>query len=503
MDTAPRRRLALGGAIGALFAIGLSELLASLVESVPSLVTSIGDAVIDLAPPAVKDWAIETLGTSDKPALIAGIVVLAALFGAGLGAAGGRSIAVPLVGFLAFGVLGAVAAGRDPRADGLASTLIALASAASGVGAFVAVRRRAPEREPDVDRRAFLRLAGAFALLAGASALAGRYLVGRRRVATSRSEIALPPARTPLATPPDSAELSLDGLSPAVTPNQDFYRIDTALSVPRVDLVDWKLAITGLVDRPLELTYDDLLGMPLVEAYVTLACVSNEVGGDLVGNAKWLGVPLGEVLGTAGVSPSAGQIVGRSVDGFTVGFPTEVAFDGRHALIAVGMNGEPLPIDHGFPARLVVAGLYGYVSATKWLAEIELTTWDGFDAYWIPRGWAKEAPIKTQSRIDVPRHNGRVPAGTRPIAGVAWAPGRGVSMVEVQVDDGAWRRARLSEPLSADAWRQWAFDWEAGPGRHLIRVRATDGTGRTQPDTRRGPRPDGATGWHTVVVTVE
>jgi DMSO/TMAO reductase YedYZ molybdopterin-dependent catalytic subunit len=288
-----------------------------------------------------------------------------------------------------------------------------------------------------------------------------------------------------------------------VTPNDSFYKIDTALSVPRVDLDTWAMKITGLVDRPFELTYDDLLDFSMVERYVTLSCVSNRVGGGLVGNAKWLGVPLNEILEQAGVQAGAEQIVGRSVDGFTVGFPTEVAFDGREALVAVGMNDEPLPFDHGFPARLVVAGLYGYVSATKWLAEIELTTWDSFDAYWVPRGWAKEAPIKTQSRIDTPQPNARVAAGSRPIAGVAWAPGRGISRVEVQVDDRGWQDATLSEPLSTESWRQWSVDWDAEPGSYTLQVRATDGTGETQTSVRQPPRPDGATSYHTISVVVE
>jgi hypothetical protein len=257
-----------------------------------------------------------------------------------------------------------------------------------------------------------------------------------------------------------------------------------------------------MVDNPLRITFEDLLSMEMVERYITLSCVSNEVGGDLVGNARWLGTSLPALLDRAGVQAGASQIVGRSVDGFTVGFPVEAAFDGREALVAVGMNGEPLPYEHGFPARLVVSGLYGYVSATKWLAEIELTTWDAFDAYWVPRGWAKEAPIKTQSRIDVPGRGSNITPGERAIAGVAWAPGRGISKVEVAVDDGAWLEAGLSEPLSEDAWRQWSLPYEFARGEHILQVRATDGTGELQEENPTPPAPDGATGWHTVVVTV-
>lgn len=507
--TKPRRRhAALAGAVAALFALGVSELLTGLIESVPSLVVAIGTGVIDLAPPALKDWAIETLGTADKPALIIGIVVLATLFGAGLGLLAVRTNVIPAVGFLVFGALGAVAAARDPQAGVLASSLVAAVAAAAGIVALLVLVRRLPIVEPaqegaDIARRSFLRGAGAFTVLAGLAAVSGRFLLDRMKLATSRAEVVLPTAEAPLPAPSAAASLNVAGVSPVVTPNGDFYRIDTALSVPNVDLDTWVLKVSGMVDRPLELTYNDLLDMPMVERYVTLSCVSNNVGGGLVGNAKWLGVPLIDVLNEAGVQEGAGQIVGRSVDGFTVGFPTEAAFDGREAMIAVGMNDDPLPFDHGFPARLVVAGLYGYVSATKWLGEIELTTWDAFDAYWIPRGWAKEAPIKTQSRIDTPRQSSVVSGGRVPIAGVAWAPGRGISKVEVQIEDGDWQPAQISEALSDESWVQWAYDWEATPGRYTLRVRATDGRGDTQPANRVPARPDGATGYHTIPVSVE
>ena len=491
-----------------MFALGVSELLTGLIPSVPSLIVSIGTGIIDLAPPAVKDLAIETFGTADKPALLVGIVVLSALFGALLGLGGIRSMAIPSVGFLVFGALGAIAAIQDPQSQASPSIMVAAVAAGAGLAAFLAMIRRAgvgemPVVEADLARRAFLRGAGAFALLAGVTAVAGRLLVDRVRMASNRAEVVLPSAQTPLPAPAPGSSLSVAGIAPVVTPNDAFYRIDTALSVPSVDLDTWSLKITGMVDRPYELTYDDLLDLPMVERYVTLSCVSNQVGGDLVGNAKWLGVPLTDVLDRAGVQQGADQIVGRSVDGFTIGFPTEVAFDGREALVAVGMNDEPLPFDHGFPARLVVAGLYGYVSATKWLADIELTTWDAFDAYWVPKGWAKEGPIKTQSRIDTPQANARLGAGTRPIAGVAWAPGRGISRVEVQVDEGGWQEATLSEPLSKESWRQWSLNWEAGSGTHTVQVRATDGNGDTQTTMPRPPRPDGATGYHTISVVVE
>ena len=301
---------------------------------------------------------------------------------------------------------------------------------------------------------------------------------------------------------PAGHSLDVPDISPIITPNEDFYLIDIALTPPQVNLEEWRLKVTGLVENPYEITFDELLTRPLVERYVTLSCVSNSVGGSLVGHAKWLGVPLSLILDEAGLLPEAEQIVGRSVDGFTVGFPSTIPFDGRDALVAVGMNDEPLPIEHGFPVRLVVAGLYGYVSATKWLSELELTTWDGFDAYWVPRGWAKEAPVKTQSRIDTPRDGRNIQAGARSIAGVAWAPHRGVDRVEVQVDNGPWKEAELSAEISDNSWRQWRIDWDPLAGPHQIRCRATDGEGVTQTEVIRPPAPDGATGWHTIRVTV-
>ena len=392
---------------------------------------------------------------------------------------------------------------------------------------------------PEVSRRKFLVGAGAALGLGVAMAAGGRFMLERTKQALAgRDTVVLPQATETTATTvapsttgagttaadaqvttteattttteaavegagplPAGHSLDVPGISPIITPNEDFYLIDTALTPPQVNLEEWTLRITGLVENPYEITFDELLTRPLVERYVTLSCVSNSVGGSLVGHAKWLGVPLSLILDEAGVLPEAQQLVGRSVDGFTVGFPSTIPFDGRDALVAVGMNDEPLPIEHGFPVRLVVAGLYGYVSATKWLSELELTTWDGFDAYWVPRGWAKEAPVKTQSRIDTPR-DGQIAAGPRAIAGVAWAPNRGVDQVEVKIGNGPWTEAELSTEISDNSWRQWKLDWDPLPGRYKLRVRATDGEGVTQTDLRQPPAPDGATGYHTIDVTV-
>ncbi|HEX7100068.1 MAG TPA: molybdopterin-dependent oxidoreductase [Acidimicrobiia bacterium] len=502
-----RRFHAVAGMLGAGMSLAASELAAGLVSPLPSLVEEVGDVVVDNAPTAVKDWAIATFGTYDKPVLLAGIVVVSLVLGALVGVASVSRRWLATLVFWGFGALGAAAAiveGVSPVAAVAAGVLAAVVGWA--VHSWLA-RRAEPIREGDefdASRRAFLAGAGAVIAVAALSAGAGRLLVDRaRRIVAGRESVRLPVAASPAPTPPANASFSVAGLSPLVTPNEDFYRIDTALSIPRVDLPSWSLRITGMVDRPYELTFDDLLEMDLVERYVTLSCVSNEVGGNLVGNAAWLGVPLAEVLDRAGVRQGASQIVGRSVDGFTVGFPTDVVYDGRESLVAVGMNGEPLPLEHGFPARLVVAGLYGYVSATKWLSEIELTTWEAFDAYWVPRGWAKEGPVRTQSRIDTPRAGDRLTPGERAIAGVAWAPNVGIERVEVQVNDEPWVEAELAEPLGEDAWRQWRFRWEAQPGHHVIKVRATDRNGVTQTEDRAPPAPDGATGWHTIRVRVE
>ncbi|MEO8273441.1 MAG: molybdopterin-dependent oxidoreductase, partial [Chloroflexota bacterium] len=300
-----------------------------------------------------------------------------------------------------------------------------------------------------------------------------------------------------------TTDLTAAGLSPIVVPNDDFYRIDTAFIAPTVDRDTWRLKVKGLVDHPVELTYAELTALPIIEQYVTIACVSNEVGGDLVGNAKWTGVALRDVLAMAGVQANADQLVGRSVDGFTAGMPVEWVMDeSRVPMIAVGMNDAPLPLPHGYPARLIIPGLYGYVSATKWLTELELTRFDTFEGFWVPRGWAAKAPILTQSRIDVPASGATVPAGHTPIAGVAWAPDRGIKGVEVNIDGAGWASAKISTPITKATWVQWLYDWDAAPGAHTIEVRATDGTGEIQTDSRSAPAPDGARGHQEIQVNV-
>ncbi|WP_438941425.1 molybdopterin-dependent oxidoreductase [Micromonospora deserti] len=358
------------------------------------------------------------------------------------------------------------------------------------------------ERTDPESRRRFLTGAGMLLGAAGVAGLGGRWLAGRRGVSAAREAVRLPAPVSAAPAVPAGADLSLTQLAPYVTPNLGFYRIDTALVVPQVDPATWRLRIHGRVRNPMTLSFADLLARPMVERYVTLACVSNEVGGDLIGNARWLGVPIRELLDEADPLEGADQVVGRSVDGWTCGTPTAVLRDGRDALLAVGMNGEPLPVEHGFPARMVVPGLYGYVSACKWVTELELSSFADFDAYWVPRGWSAQGPVKTQSRIDTPRPRNRLTAGRITVAGVAWAQHRGIRAVEVRVDEGPWQQAELAATVSVDTWVQWSWRWDATPGEHTLQVRATDATGETQTGRRQAVAPDGATGWHTVRVTV-
>jgi len=502
--------------------LAAAELTAASSARLRSPVLDVGDRVIDRVPAALKNLAIAWFGTADKVALLVGIAAVLAVYAGAIGAAWVRyrRRRLGLVGLAVFGLAGSLAAtaGRVDQPWWAAAPSL-VGTVAAGLVLALAVRALAPagERgesegsdEPDApavalvgDRRRFLLGLGALTVVGSGVLASGGRLRSRFSAAASRAAVRLPGARQPLAPVPP--EVQAEGAVPFFTPNDRFYRIDTALTVPQVPAESWSLRIHGLVERELTVSYDELLARPLVEADITLSCVSNEVGGNLLGTARWLGVRLDDLLAEAGIDPAADQVVGRSVDGYTCGFPVS-ALDGRDALVAVAMNGEPLPLEHGFPARLIVPGLYGYVSATKWLSEIELTTFDAFDQYWVPRGWDADAPVKTQSRIDTPRGLARIPAGPVPVAGVAWAQTRGIDRVEVSVDGGPWQEATLAAELNDTTWRQWRFLWDAaaaGPGRHTVTVRATDRTGAIQTPDRSEPMPNGATGQHQIVVLVD
>lgn len=518
----PHGRAAVTGLLAAAAGLAVAELAVVPLRAEARPVTAVGDAVIDSVPGAVERWAITVFGTADKLVLQLGVLILLAAYAAWLGvmAQGGRrpGRALAVAGVLLFGGIGAAAAWTRPgagAADGLPSLLGALAAA--GVLILLAGRlaRWAAADDDDLrafDRRAFLRAAGVTAAASAGAGLLGRALSDDDAAAVaSRDAVTLPAPDDPAAAVPRGGRLDVAGLSPFFTSNDGFYRIDTALTVPKIDATTWELTIHGKgVSRPLSISYRGLLRRELIERDITLACVSNEVGGTLIGNARWIGVRLADLLREAGVKPPseggpADQLIARSTDDMTIGSPVEAIMDGRDALLAVGMNGEPLPFEHGFPVRMVVPGLYGYVSACKWLAELELTTFAAYDAYWVPRGWAAEAPVKTQSRIDTPTHGstGLRAGNTVPVAGVAWAQHTGIERVQVRVDNGRWHTARLAAEDTTDTWRQWVWQWQPTAGSHTLQVRATDKSGYTQTSQETATAPDGATGWHTVSVEAD
>lgn len=529
----PVLRAAVAGGIAGAAGIAASELLAGIIPGTPSLVVGVGSFIIALQPPGAKDVVIALFGTNDKIAVNFAVVLVALLVAALAGVLGRRDFDSGSRLLVAFGVVAFLAAALQPLSSPGLAAVNAVVATAAGIGALrillaeagfmepVDLGRVGPRRaetappmsaptnaatsapEPEIGRRRFLVRSIQFLVGAIAVGFLGRLLLDRQHPGSAPVSATLP-AASAVAPPLTAAEsLAAPGVTPIVIPNDSFYRIDTSLLVPQVDASTWQLQVTGMVDHPLTLTYPQLLAMPLFEQYVTLACVSNVVGGNLVGNTLWTGVHLKEVLAQAGVKPGATQIVGRSVDGFTAGFPTDWALDPtREPMIAVGMNRAPLPAEHGYPARLIVPGLYGYVSATKWLSEIELTTREAFDGYWVPLGWAKDGPIVTESRIDHPSDGAQLPAGTVDIDGVAWAPDRGVQGVEVRIDGGPWQATLLSRAISRATWVQWWLRWQATPGTHVIEARATDGTGTPQTATQQGPAPSGATGYPQIRVSV-
>lgn len=498
------------GVVSAAFGVAVAELLAAAVRPESGPLVAVGGAIIDATPTPVKEFAVRELGTYDKPVLLGSIGLVLALFTAVVGILAVRRRFVAVAGAAVFGVAGGFAAISRPSStafDPVPSLLGAVVAGATLLFLLRVAYRPAPASAPAapapsgpptlvrVDRRAFLRSAS---LVAGGAVVAGggAELIKRSRggaIAESRDAIRLPAAAQPLTSPP------MAGYS---TPNADFYRVDTALTIPRIDVGTWSLRIHGMVGQEASLSFADLLDRPLIERDITLNCVSNEVGGPYIGTARWLGVPLAPLLKELGIKPGADQVVARSVEGMSIGTPVETVLDGRDTMLCVGMNGEPLPLVHGFPVRMLTPGLYGYAGACKWLNEIEVTTFAAFDAYWVKRGWGARGPVKTASRIDKPQPFVQLKAGAQTIAGVAWKQHSGIKAVEVRVDDGAWQQAELLPTPSVDTWVQWRLPWDAEPGLHSLTVRATDAAGEVQTEQRVTPFPDGATGWHNITVTV-
>ncbi|MDQ0277379.1 DMSO/TMAO reductase YedYZ molybdopterin-dependent catalytic subunit [Arthrobacter silviterrae] len=501
-------------AAGALFAV--AQLLSSFFGAASSPLTSVGSAFIDFTPAWMKNFAIATFGTNDKAVLLlsmaAAAVVLAAL--AGVVARRRFAAGAGMVG--AFAIV--MAACIITRAGAsVADLLPLLAGTAAGLAAlrFLAdsppPRRTAPTPGTPTEsgagqpsRRTFLVRSAVVAGAAVVVGVGGTLLSTARNTARQvRAALKLPAPRTHAAALPSGVQSPVAGVGPFVTPNPDFYRIDTALVVPELDPRTWTLRVHGMVEHEFTMTFDELLAAELVETYVTLTCVSNVVGGNLAGNAKWLGYPLREVMARAKPQPGADMVLSTSADGFSASTPLPVLQDSRDALLAVGMNGEPLPLDHGFPVRMVVPGLYGFVSATKWVVDLEVTTFTAKAGYWTSRGWSSHGPIKTASRVEVPRALARVPAGRVGIGGTAWAQHRGISKVEIQLDGGPWQPATLAAEASVDTWRQWSYEWDgAAAGTHNVRVRAYDTAGTLQDGRQAPPEPDGSTGWHSITFTV-
>lgn len=500
---------AFAGAVAGGVFLGAAELAALLVARDASPVVAVGSFVVDVVPRWAKELAIQLFGSNDKLFLVStvGAAALVAAALAGVLELGRRRLGVALFGVA--GIAAVAAAVTRAGASPAAWVPPAVGAVAGAVVLALAVARLRAWRGPDdavpsgVDRRRFLVLTSAAAVgavVAGVGARLGS--AATSSIAAVRSALRLPAPASRVAVPA-GAELHVPGLSPLFTPNRDFYRVDTALTVPEIDPAGWRLTVDGLVNRRVELGFDDLLRMGLDEYAVTLTCVSNEVGGNLVGTARWLGVPVRDVLALARPRRGADMVLSRSVDGFTASTPLEALTSAdRDAILAVGMNGEPLPLEHGFPVRMVVPGLYGYVSATKWLTRLTVTTFAADQAYWTPRGYSAKAPIKLSSRIDTPRVDKPLAAGPTTIAGVAWAQTVGIGRVEVQIDGGDWREARLSTPVNRDTWVQWSLDWDATPGSHTLAVRATDRTGRLQEQKRTPIAPDGSTGWQQTFVRV-
>jgi DMSO/TMAO reductase YedYZ molybdopterin-dependent catalytic subunit len=488
------------GVLATLTGLGLAHVVAALTDADTSPVLAVGATVIDLTPTPVKEWAIRTFGSADKPILVgsvlAGVLALAAVAGllARRRTPYGAGLLVALVTVAAIAVL------TRPEATvlDLGPSLVAAVGAVLALGWLA--RRHADAPEASNGRRGVLVAAGVLGGLAVAGGIGGQVIT---RLRLRPEDLVLPEPVDPARALPRGLDQQVPGITPFRIDNDDFYRVDTRLDTPVVSSEDWTLTIDGDVDREVTLTFDDLLAMPLIERDITLTCVSNSVGGRYVGGARWLGVRLTDVLDLAGVGDTADQILSTDFDGMTISTPLALATDGRDAMLCVGMNGEPLPREHGFPVRMVVPGLYGFISATKWLTRLTLTTYDDRTAYWTDRGWATDAPIKISARIDTPRPLAELDRGDVVIGGVAWAQHRGgVAKVQVRVDGGPWQDATLGPDGGNDYWRQWFHRWDASPGSHRIAARAVSGDGEQQTAVRAEPFPEGASGLHELLVEV-
>jgi DMSO/TMAO reductase YedYZ molybdopterin-dependent catalytic subunit len=540
----------IAGLLTAAVAVGVGQLIAGFTGPEGSPVVAVGSLSIDFTPPQVKDFAIKAFGTHDKLILVTGILVLLAVFAAWIGTLAMRKFTRGLEALAIFTAVGLLSSATRPGSTPADTLPTILGSGAAVISLYYLVKaagvtdllpgrtpppqlparpagtverpsgpgragrppavappmgppgRVPPGQPPQPDRRRFIVTSAAVAGGAAVAGLAGRKLAEDSSVTKERATIRVPAAATPAPELPPGTHFDIPGLSSFITPNSSFYRVDTAIVLPEVPATSWSLRIHGMVERELEISFKELLKQPLIEDYITLTCVSNEVGGPYVGNAKWLGASLSRLLRQAGIKAGADQIVATSADGFTSGTPIQAVMDGRDALLAIAMNGTALPVAHGFPVRMVVPGLYGYVSACKWITDIEVTTFAQNHAYWTTRGWDQQAPIKTESRIDVPTGLTTQNPGKIAVAGVAWAQHKGIEAVEARADNGPWHEARLATVPGIDTWRQWVWEWDATPGRHLIQVRATDKTGYTQTALEAAPPPNGASGYPGVEVTI-
>ncbi len=495
--------------------LALGHLVGVLISPTASPFLAVGSSAIDLAPAWLKDFAVSTFGSYDKIVLLAGMAVVIGAIGVIAGLISRRSAVPGLVLFVALGLVASIAVVSRPAAGSfdLLAPLAALIAAAGTFATLHRLGRLTPAESgvhpadaglpAGVPRRALLTGSAVVAVGAGIAAAGGQLLAGRSAVEASRQAVGRIVPTVPAPPIPRGADFAGDGSPTFITPNRDFYRVDVNLTLPRLRAEDWRLRIHGMVDREIMLSFRDLASRALIEVPLTMACVSNEIGGRYISTAYFTGVRLADILAEAGVQRGADQVLSTSVDGWTCGTPTAALTDpDGKAMLVIAMNGEPLPVEHGFPVRMVVPGLYGYVSGTKWITDLELTTFAARQAYWLQRGWAQQGPIKTMSRIDSPGAFARVGPDT-PIAGVAWAQTRGISRVEVRIDHGVWQPAELSTEVSVDTWRMFRLRGRWAPGAHVAEVRATDKKGYTQTADRASAIPDGATGWHSVQFTVQ